>query len=46
LKILLDECVDWRLARDIVAREVTAARQMGWAAILIRMMNPACEPSH
>jgi hypothetical protein len=30
LKILLDEYVDWRLACDIVAREVTAARQMGW----------------
>jgi predicted nuclease of predicted toxin-antitoxin system len=31
LKILLDECVDWRLARDIVGHEVKTARQMGWA---------------
>jgi len=26
----MDECLDWRLARDIVGHEVTA-RQMGWA---------------
>ena len=33
MKILLDECVDWRLARDIVGHDVKTARQMGWAAI-------------
>jgi hypothetical protein len=30
VRILLDECVDWRLARDIVGHDVKTARQMGW----------------
>jgi hypothetical protein len=33
VKVLLDECVDWRLARDIVGHEVRSARQMGWSTI-------------
>jgi Domain of unknown function (DUF5615) len=33
VKVLLDECVDWRLGRDIVGHDVKTARQMGWAAI-------------
>jgi hypothetical protein len=33
VKVLLDECVDWRLARDIVGHDVKTARQMGWATI-------------
>jgi predicted nuclease of predicted toxin-antitoxin system len=33
VKVLLDECLDWRLARYIVGHEVKTARQMGWAAI-------------
>ncbi|MGZ9003954.1 MAG: DUF5615 family PIN-like protein [Burkholderiales bacterium] len=33
MKILLDACVDWRLARDIVGHEVKTARQMGWATV-------------
>ena len=33
MKIFLDECIDWRLARDIVGHEVKTARQMGWTAI-------------
>ena len=33
MKIFLDECVDWRLSRDIVGHEVKTAHQMGWAAI-------------
>ncbi len=33
MKVLLDECLDWRLARHIVGHEVKTARQMGWAAI-------------
>jgi hypothetical protein len=33
LKVLLDECIDWRLGRDIVGHEVRTARQMGWSAI-------------
>lgn len=33
MKVLLDECVDWRLSRELVGHEVKTARQMGWAAI-------------
>jgi hypothetical protein len=33
VKILLDECVDWRLARDIVGHDVKTARQMGWDTV-------------
>jgi hypothetical protein len=33
MRVLLDECVDWRLARDIIGHEVKTARQMGWIAI-------------
>ncbi len=32
--ILLDECVDWRLSRDILDHEVKTARQMGWSSIV------------
>ena len=33
MRVLLDECVDWRLSRSIVGHEVKTARQMGWATI-------------
>jgi len=33
VKVFLDECVDWRLARDIAGHEVKTARQMGWTTI-------------
>jgi hypothetical protein len=33
VKVFLDECVDWRLARDIVGHDVRTARQMGWTTI-------------
>lgn len=33
MKIFVDECVDWRLARDIEGHEVKTARQMGWSTI-------------
>ena len=33
MKVLVDECVDWRLAREIVGHEVKTARQMGWSTI-------------
>ena len=33
MRILLDECVDWRLARDIAGHEVKTAREMEWRAI-------------
>lgn len=33
MRVLLDECVDWRLSRDIIGHDVKSARQMGWATI-------------
>ena len=33
MRVLLDECVDWRLSRDIAGHEVKTARQMGWSTI-------------
>jgi len=33
VKVFVDECVDWRLARDIVGHEVKTARQIGWSTI-------------
>jgi hypothetical protein len=33
VKVLLDECVDWRLARDIVGHDVKTARQMDWTTV-------------
>jgi len=31
--VLLDECVDWRLGRELPSHEVKTARQMGWIAL-------------
>jgi hypothetical protein len=33
VRVLLDECVDWRLLRDLSGHDVRTARQMGWTAI-------------
>jgi hypothetical protein len=33
VKVLLDECVDWRLTRDIPGHDVKTACQMGWTTI-------------
>ena len=33
MRVLLDECVDWRLSRAIVGHDVKTAKQMGWASI-------------
>jgi hypothetical protein len=33
VRVLLDECVDWRLARDLAGHDVKTARQMGWTTI-------------
>ena len=33
MKVFVDECVDWRLERDIVDHEVKTAREMGWLTI-------------
>jgi hypothetical protein len=33
MKVFPDECVDWRLSRDLVGLDVKTAQQMGWTAI-------------
>lgn len=33
MRVFLDECVDWRLSRDLTGHEVKTARQIGWTAI-------------
>jgi predicted nuclease of predicted toxin-antitoxin system len=33
MRIFLDECVDWRLARDLAGHDVGTAREMGWTSI-------------
>ena len=33
MKVLLDECVDRRLARDLADHDVKTARQVGWTTI-------------
>ena len=33
MRIFLDECIDWRLARDIAGHDVSSAQQMGWAGL-------------
>ena len=33
MRVFLDECIDWRLAHDIVGHDVKTARQMGWTTI-------------
>ena len=33
MKVFLDECVDWRISREIVGHEVKTARQMAWSTI-------------
>ena len=31
--MLLDECIDWRLGRELASHEVKTARQMGWTTL-------------
>ena len=33
MKLLLDECVDWRLSHDLIGHDVKTARHMGWTVI-------------
>jgi len=33
VRVFLDECIDWRLSRDIDGHDVKTARQMGWTTI-------------
>ena len=33
MKILLDECVDWRLLRDLSSHEARTVKQLGWEKV-------------
>ena len=33
MRVLLDECLDWRLSRDLTGHDVKSTRQMGWNTI-------------
>jgi hypothetical protein len=33
VRVFLDECVDWRLSRELVGHEVRSARDLGWTSI-------------
>jgi hypothetical protein len=33
VRVLLDECVNWRLGRDIIGHDVKTAHQMGWTTV-------------
>jgi hypothetical protein len=33
MRLFLDECVDWRLSRDLIGHETLTARDMGWTSI-------------
>jgi hypothetical protein len=32
VRVLLDECIDWRLSRDIVGHDVKTLSQRGWTS--------------
>ena len=33
MKVLLDECIDWRLSRDMTGHEVVPVHRRGWSGI-------------
>jgi hypothetical protein len=33
MRVFLDECVDWRLSRELTGHDVRTAREMGWTSI-------------
>jgi hypothetical protein len=33
VRVLLDECIDWRLSREILGHDVNTVRQMGWTNV-------------
>ena len=33
MRVLLDECVDWRLGRELASYDVKTTRQMGWMSL-------------
>ncbi len=43
MKILLDECVDWRLVRSLPHHDVKTVRQMGWSSFTNRQQVTVAE---
>ncbi len=33
MRILLDECLNWRLARGLPGRQVSSVQRMGWSGV-------------
>jgi hypothetical protein len=33
MRVLIDECLDWRLAKSLPGHSVTSVQRMGWAGI-------------
>ena len=33
MRVFVDECIDWRLSRDIAGHDVKTAHQRGWSGI-------------
>lgn len=33
MKLLLDECLDWRLRRDLAGHEIKTVQEMGWEGV-------------
>ena len=33
MRIFIDECIDWRFARELHGHEVSTARETGWTAL-------------
>ena len=33
MRILLDECVDWRLVRDLTGHDARTVKQLGWERV-------------
>ena len=45
MRVLLDECIDWRLSRAIVGHDVKTAKQMAWAVhcgVVGAVIAPLC----
>jgi hypothetical protein len=44
VRVLIDECIDWRLARHLEDHDVNTVQQMGWAGIrngqLLNLSSP------
>lgn len=44
MKVLLDECIDWRLIRDLVGVDAKTVEQMGWRETLNGALLALAEP--